>query len=57
VGTVAAAGAVNVLPGTAAGLTGSGSQVFHQGVAGIGSDPETPDSFGTSLGVPTPGLG
>lgn len=51
VGTVPAAGAINVLPGTTAGLTGTGSQVFHQGVAGIGSDPETADFFGMALGV------
>ena len=49
--TVEAAGAVNVLAGTTAGLTGTGSQVFHQGVAGIGSDPETGDFFGMALAV------
>lgn len=52
VGTVQAAGAINVFPGTTGGLTGMGSKVFHQGVAGIGSDPETGDSFGAALGAP-----
>jgi hypothetical protein len=51
VGTVEAAGAINVLPGTGAGLTGVGSQVLHQGVAGVGSDPETADFFGMALAV------
>jgi nicotinate phosphoribosyltransferase len=51
VDVVEAAEAVNVLPGTAAGLTGAGSQVFHQGVPGIGSDPEMGDLFGMALGV------
>jgi hypothetical protein len=51
VGTVAAAGAINVLHGTATGVTGTDSQVFHQGVAGIGSDPEVGDFFGLTLAV------
>jgi hypothetical protein len=49
VGTVAGAGAVNVLFGTAGGLTGAGSQLFHQDVAGIGSAAELFDGFGAPL--------
>jgi FG-GAP repeat len=49
VGTVEAAGAVNVLFGTAGGLTGAGSQLFHQDVAGIGSTAEVFDFFGSAL--------
>jgi hypothetical protein len=49
VGTVAAAGAINVLSGSSGGLVGPGSQLFHQGVEGIGSDPEANDNFGAAL--------
>jgi hypothetical protein len=48
-GTVEGAGAINVLYGGSAGLAGTGSQLFHQGVAGIGSDPEEFDEFGLSV--------
>jgi FG-GAP repeat len=51
VGTVAAAGAAHVLFGGAAGVSGAGSQLFHQGVAGVGSDPEEGDFFGAALGA------
>jgi hypothetical protein len=43
------AGAVNVLYGTAAGLTGSGSQLFTQDSPGVGSGAEPFDSFGFAL--------
>jgi hypothetical protein len=49
VGTVARAGAINVLSGSSGGLVGPGSQLFHQGVEGIGSDPEANDNFGAAL--------
>jgi hypothetical protein len=45
-----AASAVNVLPGTAAGLTGSGSQFFTQNTPGVGSTAEEDDLFGFALG-------
>jgi hypothetical protein len=45
VGTIQDAGAVNVLYGTAGGLTGSGSQLFTQ----VGSAPEPGDQFGYTL--------
>jgi FG-GAP repeat len=45
VGTIQDAGAVNVLYGTAGGLTGSGSQIFTQ----VGSAPEPGDQFGYTL--------
>jgi hypothetical protein len=43
------AGAVNVLYGGAAGLTGSGSQTFTQNTSGVGSTAEAFDGFGSSL--------
>jgi hypothetical protein len=43
------AGAVNVLYGSAGGLTGSGSQQFRQGAGGVGGTPEFGDEFGTAL--------
>jgi FG-GAP repeat len=49
VGPVQGAGAINILFGTAAGLTGAGSQLFHQDVAGIGSTAEEFDFFGSAL--------
>jgi hypothetical protein len=52
VGTVPGAGAIHVLPGRPTGLGGSGSQLFHQGTAGIGSNPEFFDQFGYALGAP-----
>ena len=49
VGSIPGAGAVNVLYGTAAGLTGSGSQLFTQNSAGVGSTAESDDAFGQAL--------
>jgi hypothetical protein len=49
VGTVSRAGAVHVLYGASAGLSGSGSQLWHQDVAGIEETAETNDHFGSSL--------
>jgi FG-GAP repeat/FG-GAP-like repeat len=49
VGTIADAGAVNVLYGTAGGLTGTGSQLFTQNSPGVGSGAEPGDSFGFAL--------
>jgi hypothetical protein len=49
VGTVPQAGAVNVLYGTANGLSGIGSQLFRQGAGGVGGTPEPGDSFGEAL--------
>src|SRR5262245_57220571 len=49
VGTVVDAGAVNVLYGGAAGLTGAGSQFFTQNSGGLSSTPEPDDRFGTWL--------
>jgi len=51
VGTIFSAGAVNVLYGGAAGLTGSGSQLFTQNSAGVGSNAEERDRFGDALAV------
>jgi FG-GAP repeat len=49
VGRIIGAGAVNVLYGGAAGLTGSGSQLFTQNSSGVGSIAEDADSFGDAL--------
>jgi hypothetical protein len=43
------AGAVNVLYGTAEGLTGSGSQTFTQNSPGVGSAAEVGDLFGHAM--------
>jgi hypothetical protein len=51
VGSVPSAGAINVLYGGQPRLAGAGSQLFHQGSTGIGSDPEQFDEFGFSLGA------
>jgi hypothetical protein len=50
-GTVGFAGAVNVLYGSAAGLSGAGSQRFTQDTPGVGSSAEAGDSFGRVLTV------
>jgi hypothetical protein len=54
VGTVFDAGALNVLYGSSAGLQATGvggpvSQVWHQGMAGVGSGLEESDAFGRVL--------
>ena len=49
VGAAIGAGAVNVLYGSAAGLTGSSSQLFFQGAGGVGGAAETEDEFGSAL--------
>jgi hypothetical protein len=51
VGNVPGAGAINVLYGSANGLTGAGSQLFTQDSPGIGSTAEAVDSFGGALAV------
>jgi hypothetical protein len=48
--TIFSIGAVNVLPGSAAGLTGTGGQFFTQNTPGVGSTAEEGDSFGFTLG-------
>jgi hypothetical protein len=49
VGAVEEAGAVNVMFGSASGLTGTGSQLFTQDSPGVGSSVEPTDSFGLAL--------
>jgi FG-GAP repeat len=49
VGTIADAGAVNVLYGTSAGLAGGGSQLFTQDSPGVASAAEAGDRFGFAL--------
>jgi hypothetical protein len=45
------AGAVNILYGSASGLTASGDQLWHQGSNGVSGDLETPDKFGWALSI------
>jgi hypothetical protein len=49
VGSIAGAGAVNVIYGTGAGLAATGNQLFHQDTAGIVEVAESGDSFGAAL--------
>jgi disulfide bond formation protein DsbB len=49
VGTVAGAGVVNVIYGSAAGLTATGNQFWHQNSPGIRDAAEPDDHFGDSL--------
>ena len=51
VGAAGDAGAVNVLYGSAAGLTGTGSRQFWQGTGGAAGTAETVDQFGAALAV------
>jgi hypothetical protein len=51
IGRLVNTGAVNVLPGSAAGLTGTGSQTFTQNSTGVGSSAEEFDGFGFALSV------
>jgi hypothetical protein len=50
IGSIADAGAVNVLQGAAGLLTASGNQVWSQGTTGVLGDPERLDGFGSALG-------
>ena len=45
------AGAVNVLYGSAAGLTAAGNQLWHQNSPGVAGTAEIGDKFGSSLAV------
>ena len=49
IGTATAAGAVNVLYGSAGGLTGTGSKAFWQGTGGAAGALEGDDRFGAAL--------
>ena len=51
IGTIADAGAVNVLYGAASGLSASGGQFFSQNTPGVLGGAETEDGFGSALGV------
>jgi hypothetical protein len=51
IGTIADAGAVNVLYGSASGLSASGGQFFSQNTPGVFGGAETEDGFGSALGV------
>ena len=46
-----AGGAVNILYGSASGLTAAGSQLWSQATSGIKGDAEAGDGFGSSLAV------
>ena len=51
IGAIADAGAVNVLYGSASGLSASGGQFFSQNTPGVLGGAETEDGFGSALGV------
>jgi hypothetical protein len=51
IGTIADAGAVNVLYGSGTGLSATGGQLFSQDTAGVLGAAETEDGFGSALGV------
>ena len=46
---VAGAGAIHVVPGTTAGLTGGGARMFHRAKTDLEGDPAAGDGFGTAL--------
>jgi hypothetical protein len=54
VGATTDAGAVNVLYGSAGGLSSAGSQLFTQDTQGVGSSPEGFDRFGSVLAASSP---
>jgi FG-GAP repeat len=45
----AAAGSVNVLYGSASGVSASGAELWYQGTVGVQGDPEVADIFGDAL--------
>ncbi len=49
IGSIAGAGAVNIIYGSASGLSATGNQVWHQDVSGIGGASEVDDHFGAAL--------
>lgn len=49
VGPIGGAGQVNVIYGSAAGLTAAGNQIFHQNLAGVEDDAEAGDNFGAAV--------
>ena len=49
IGAITGAGAVNLLLGSAAGLTAAGDQFWHQDVAGVLDTAEAGDQFGDAL--------
>jgi FG-GAP repeat len=49
VGTVSDAGAINVLYGTATGISATGNQFWHQNSAGVLDAAEAGDRFGAAL--------
>jgi hypothetical protein len=57
VGSIEGAGAVTVLEGSAAGLTGSGGQFWYQRHDGLQEVPEAGDGFGLTLAAGNVGAG
>ena len=49
IGTIGAAGAVNVIYGTSTGLASSGNQFWHQNSSGSPDSAEEGDNFGAAL--------
>lgn len=51
VGDITNTGSVALVPGSAAGVTGAGTQVFHQNTAGVPGAAEAEDKFGTTTAL------
>ena len=51
VGNIADAGSVALVPGSASGVTGTGTQVFHQNTAGVPGVAEKDDQFGATTAL------
>ncbi|HKD96894.1 MAG TPA: FG-GAP repeat protein [Micromonosporaceae bacterium] len=49
IGTTSNAGTIDLLPGSAAGITATGSTAFDESTSGVPDDPETNDEFGYAL--------
>ena len=50
-GATVGVGVLHVLPGSAGGLTGTGSQLWGQDSTGIADSAETGDGFGAAVGA------
>ncbi|MDX2858606.1 FG-GAP repeat protein, partial [Streptomyces scabiei] len=48
IGDLTDAGSVALVPGSASGVTGAGTQIFHQDTAGVAGAAESDDQFGAS---------
>ncbi|MEP7090635.1 MAG: hypothetical protein ABI776_11075 [Nocardioidaceae bacterium] len=49
IGRISGAGAVNIIDGSAGGVTGVGNRMIHQGTPGVAGSNETGDHFGSTV--------